>query len=68
MASTPDIGTAALCSARGAERRIAMPGLGLKRSVFLVDRDGILRWKHVARLGLTFQPVQTLTAQIAALG
>jgi len=47
---------------------VAMPGLGLKRSVFLVDADGVLRWKHVARLGLTFQPVATLTEQIAALG
>jgi thioredoxin-dependent peroxiredoxin len=47
---------------------IAMPGLGLKRSVFLVDADGVLRWKHVARLGLTFQPVATLAEQIAALG
>ncbi|NUR62961.1 MAG: peroxiredoxin [Catenulispora sp.] len=47
---------------------IALPGLGLKRSVFLVDSDGMLRWKHVARLGLTFQPVAALTEQIAALG
>jgi peroxiredoxin Q/BCP len=50
------------------EYGIALPGLGLKRSIFLVDADGVLRWKHVARLGLTFQPVQTLTEQIAALG
>jgi peroxiredoxin Q/BCP len=49
------------------EYGIAMPGLGLKRSVFLVDAAGILRWKHVARLGLSFQPVATLTAEIAAL-
>jgi peroxiredoxin Q/BCP len=46
---------------------IAMPGLGLRRSIFLVDAEGILRWKHVARLGLTFQPVETLTKQVAAL-
>ena len=46
---------------------IAMPGLGLRRSIFLVDAEGVLRWKHVARLGLTFQPVETLTKQVAAL-
>jgi len=46
---------------------IGMPGLGLKRSIFLVDAEGVLRWKHVARLGLTYQPVTTLTEQIAAL-
>ena len=47
---------------------ISMPGLGLKRSIFLVDAEGVLRWKHVARIGLSYQPVDTLTAQIAALG
>jgi thioredoxin-dependent peroxiredoxin len=46
---------------------ISLPGLGLKRSVFLVDAEGILRWKHVARLGLTYQPVATLTSQLASL-
>ncbi|GAA2061034.1 peroxiredoxin [Catenulispora yoronensis] len=50
------------------EYGISLPGLGLKRSVFLIDADGVLRWKHVARLGLTYQPVGTLTVQIAALG
>jgi len=49
------------------EYGIAMKGLGLKRSVFLVDGEGVLRWKHVATLGLTFQPVATLTQQIGAL-
>jgi peroxiredoxin Q/BCP len=45
-------------------------GLGsmLRRAVFIVDADGILRWKHVAALGLTFRDVDTLTAQLAALG
>ena len=46
---------------------IALPGLGLKRSVFLLAAEGVLRWKHVAKLGLTFQPVATLTEQIGAL-
>ncbi|MEY9859192.1 peroxiredoxin Q/BCP [Catenulispora sp. GAS73] len=46
---------------------VALKGLGLKRSVFLVDAEGVLRWKHVATFGLTFQPVATLTEQIAAL-
>ena len=46
---------------------ISMPGLGLKRSVFLVDAEGIVRWKHVARIGIMFQPVETLTKQVAAL-
>ena len=49
------------------EYGVAAKGLGLKRSVFLVDAEGVLRWKHVATLGLMFQSVQTLTEQIAAL-
>jgi peroxiredoxin Q/BCP len=47
---------------------VAMKGLGLRRSVFLVDAEGVLRWKHIATLGLAFQSVDTLTAQISALG
>ena len=47
---------------------IAMPGLGLKRSIFLVDAEGFVRWKHVVRIGISFQPVETLTVRIAALG
>lgn len=46
---------------------ISMPGLGLRRSVFLVGPDGTLRWKHVALLGATYQSVDTLTEQLAAL-
>ena len=44
-------------------------GLGsmLRRAVFVVDAEGVLRWKHVAALGLTFRDVPTLTAQLEAL-
>ncbi|WP_327425548.1 peroxiredoxin family protein (plasmid) [Streptomyces sp. NBC_01527] len=46
---------------------IQMPGLGLKRSVFIVDADGIVRWRHVARLGLTYQDTETITQELATL-
>jgi peroxiredoxin Q/BCP len=46
---------------------IAVPGLGLRRSVFILDADGTVRWKHVALAGLTFQHSDTLTEQLAAL-
>ena len=44
-------------------------GLGsmLRRAVFVVDAEGVLRWKHVAALGLTYRDVPTLTAQLEAL-
>ncbi len=47
---------------------IAMAGLGLRRSVFIVDADGVLRWKHVALVGLTYQSNDTITAELAKLG
>jgi len=46
---------------------IAMPGLGLRRSTFLVDASGLLRWKNVSLLGLRFDSVDTLAREIRAL-
>ncbi|WP_327352739.1 peroxiredoxin family protein [Streptomyces sp. NBC_01304] len=46
---------------------IALPGLGLRRSVFLIAADGTLRWKHVSWVGATFQSVHKLKGRIAAL-
>lgn len=46
---------------------IAVPGLGLRRSVFILDADGTVRWRHIALAGLTFQQTDTLTEQLAAL-
>lgn len=46
---------------------VAAPGIGVRRAVFLIAPDGTLHWKHVALLGVTFQPVDTLTAQLATL-
>jgi peroxiredoxin Q/BCP len=41
--------------------------VGLRRSVFVVDADGVLRWKHVTLVGLTFPPASTIAAQLAAV-
>jgi thioredoxin-dependent peroxiredoxin len=46
---------------------ITLGGAGLRRSVFVVDADGVLRWKHVTLVGLTFPPAKTIAAQLAAL-
>jgi thioredoxin-dependent peroxiredoxin len=46
---------------------ITLGGAGLRRSVFVVDADGILRWKHVTLVGLTFPSAETIAAQLAAL-
>ncbi len=46
---------------------IAVPGLGLRRSVFLVDADGVLRWKQIGLLGVTYSDVDTITEQVRKL-
>ncbi|MET3984525.1 peroxiredoxin [Streptomyces sp. PvR034] len=45
---------------------VSAPGIGLRRSVFLIAPDGTLHWKHVALLGATFQSASTLARQLAA--
>jgi peroxiredoxin Q/BCP len=45
-------------------------GLGsgaLRRSVFIVDGGGVLRWKHVTLVGLTFPSPAAITAKLAEL-
>ncbi|BCJ36548.1 hypothetical protein Athai_40510 [Actinocatenispora thailandica] len=46
---------------------ISVPGLGLRRSVFLVDGENIVRWRHVALVGLSFPSRDELLAAVAAL-
>ena len=45
-------------------------GLGsgaLRRSVFIVDGAGVVRWKHVTLVGLTFPGPAAITAKVAEL-
>jgi len=49
------------------EYGITLGGAGLRRSVFVIDADGILRWKHVTLVGLTFPTTQTISAQLERL-
>ncbi|MFF8915860.1 peroxiredoxin [Streptomyces sp. NPDC015032] len=46
---------------------VAAPGIGVRRAVFLVGPDGVLRWKHVALLGATFQSLDTLAEQLSGI-
>ena len=39
-----------------------------RRSVFIVDADGVVRYAHRAIAGLTFRPVKELIAELAKLG
>jgi peroxiredoxin Q/BCP len=46
---------------------ITLAGAGLRRSVFVIDAGGVLRWKHVTLVGLTFPAAETISAQLATL-
>ncbi len=39
-----------------------------RRSVFIIDRDGVIRYAHRAIAGLTYRPVSELVEQLQALG
>ncbi|MFJ5921151.1 peroxiredoxin [Kitasatospora sp. NPDC092948] len=47
---------------------LTAPGIGLRRSVFVLDATGTVRWRHIALAGLTFRSTDTLIEQLAALG
>jgi thioredoxin-dependent peroxiredoxin len=46
---------------------ITLGGAGLRRSVFVLDADGIVRWKHITLVGLTFPSADSISAQLAGL-
>jgi thioredoxin-dependent peroxiredoxin len=48
------------------EYGVAMFGIGVRRSVFVIDADGIVRWKYVGLAGLKYPDAATIAAQVAA--
>jgi peroxiredoxin Q/BCP len=44
---------------------VGLKGLGLRRSVFVIDAQGILRWKHVSLVGARFQSAAVLREALA---
>ncbi|HEY7174629.1 MAG TPA: peroxiredoxin [Micromonosporaceae bacterium] len=45
---------------------IGMFGIGLRRSVFVVDATGIVRWRFVGLVGLRYPDVATIAEQVQA--
>ena len=45
---------------------VVMFGGRVRRSVFVIDADGILRWRHLTMVGITFPSAETIAAQVAA--
>jgi thioredoxin-dependent peroxiredoxin len=48
------------------EYGVAMFGIGVRRSVFVIDGDGIIRWKYVGLAGLKYPDAATIATQVAA--
>ena len=46
---------------------ITLGAAGIRRSVFVIDASGVVRWKHITLVGLTFPTTPTISAQLAAL-
>jgi peroxiredoxin Q/BCP len=48
------------------EYGVSMFGIGVRRSVFVIDGDGIVRWRYVGLAGLKYPDAATITAQVKA--
>lgn len=46
---------------------VAAPGGVVRRSIFIVDPDGVVRYRHVALLGLHYQDVNQIGETLASV-
>lgn len=46
---------------------VGLMGLGVRRSIFIVNPEGRIAWKHVALVGVTFQSAATITQELAKI-
>lgn len=47
---------------------VGLLGVSVRRSVFILDAEGVVRWKHVALLGVTYPSAATIREQLQRLG
>jgi len=46
---------------------LRVPGFRVRRSVFVIGPDGVVRWRHVGLVGLRFPSAETIREQIELL-
>lgn len=46
---------------------VSLLGLSVRRSIFIVNPQGRIAWKHVALVGATFQSAATITKELARI-
>jgi len=54
--------------ARFTELKEAPGGRYIQRAIFVIDSEGIVRYRHVSRTGSTFQTIDDLEQAVSALG
>jgi thioredoxin-dependent peroxiredoxin len=47
---------------------VALPGVGTRRAVLVIDEEGVVRYRNVHALGLSFHSVDDLRQALASLG
>ena len=47
---------------------VALPGVGTRRAVVVIDEDGVVRYRNVHALGLSFHTVEDLRQALGSLG
>lgn len=58
-----------LADTQGVSREygVMLGNLAVRRSVFILDGDGVIRWKHVAMLGLTYRSAEQIREELRRL-
>lgn len=46
---------------------VGLLGLGVRRSIFIVNAEGRIAWKHVSLVGVTFQSADVLKRELARI-
>ncbi|PZE25348.1 MULTISPECIES: peroxiredoxin [unclassified Curtobacterium] len=46
---------------------VQAPGIGVRRSVFVIGPDGVVRWRHVGLVGMRFPKASTIREHVEAL-
>jgi len=46
---------------------VMLGSLAIRRSVFIIDAEGVIRWKHVAMLGLTYRSAEQIREELRRL-
>lgn len=51
----------------GSEYGVMVARLMMRRSIFIIDGDGIVRWKHVSAVGLGYRTAEEIRAHLLEL-